>query len=476
MENITFAYVLAIVVSALTSSIITSWWLHKRRQRPLNNASSLPPVPDTITSIKTEASRPAIVTHAADGILTFDKTNLLIRMMNPAAEKLFGVQEASMLGQPICTLVGTRMEDPGEDPTPAYRSLIERAVAANYPYDMMGYAQNRAMFPVEIAIVEMQDENEPLYLATVRDGSRRQLAEAARRDSEQKYRQLVRHMQDGVFILQDGRLPFVNQALADMLGYSVAELTGRHYTALLAPEEHERVARYYDEALAEETAPVDVELCLQGREETHRIIANMKTTLVNYNGRSAHMGTVVNITARKQYETDLKLAKETAESASRSKSAFLANMSHELRTPLNAIIGYSEMLEEDAIDLEQTEFVPDLQKIRKAGRHLLELINGILDLSKIEAGKMDIYIEPFAVDELINDVVETIDPLIKKRGNRLVLTGDRSGTMQADKTKVRQTLFNLLTNASKFTENGTITLETSCEDMGSEGEWIQFRV
>jgi len=276
--------------------------------------------------------------------------------------------------------------------------------------------------------------------------------------------------------LQDGRFPFVNQALAEMLGYSVAELTGKFYTEILAPEERERAVLYTNEKLLSQDTPVDLELCLQGKAVDQRIVVNLKTSLVNYNGRSAHMGTVVNITERKQYETTLQQAKEAAESASRSKSAFLANMSHELRTPLNAIIGYSEMLEEDALDLEQEAFVPDLQKIRKAGRHLLELINDILDLSKIEAGKMDIFVERFAIAELIDDVQETITPLIQQNGNEFVVSGDMSGQMTADKTKVRQTLFNLLSNASKFTENGTITLHTIREEMGAEGEWIQFQV
>ncbi|MEW6160371.1 MAG: two-component regulator propeller domain-containing protein, partial [Verrucomicrobiota bacterium] len=152
-------------------------------------------------------------------------------------------------------------------------------------------------------------------------------------------------------------------------------------------------------------------------------------------------------------------AKETADAANKAKSQFLANMSHELRTPLNAIIGYSEMLQEEAIDLERQEFVPDLQKIHNAGKHLLTLINDILDLSKIEAGKMTLYLERFDVAKLVHDVTTTIQPLVAKNGNKLVVECPAGiGEMTADLTKVRQTLFNLLSNASKFTEKGTITL------------------
>ena len=443
------------------------YWL--RRPHVDNSAPVVEPVPIP-SPVKN------IVDNLADGIITFDKKNLTIRMLNPAAEKLFGCWEADVVGKPISKLIRNRLESLADVPTLAFRSLISRAAMADYPYDMLGHSEDRAEFPVEIAIQETTMGDELIYIATVRDGSRRQLAEIARRDSEEKYRRLVQNMQDGVFILQDGRFPFVNEALADMLGYSVAELTGKFYTEILAPEERDEAVRFNNEKLLAQETPVDLELRLQGKTEDQQIIVNLKTSLVNYNGRSAHMGTVVNITERKAYETNLQQAKEAAESASRSKSAFLANMSHELRTPLNAIIGYSEMLEEDAIDLRQEDFVPDLQKIRKAGRHLLELINDILDLSKIEAGKMDIFVEAFPVNALIEEVKATIAPIIGKNNNELEITGDLSGEMQADKTKVRQTLFNLLSNAAKFTENGTITLHTMREQMGAEGEWIQFQV
>jgi signal transduction histidine kinase/DNA-binding response OmpR family regulator len=164
-------------------------------------------------------------------------------------------------------------------------------------------------------------------------------------------------------------------------------------------------------------------------------------------------------------------ARDAAESANRTKSTFLANMSHELRTPMNAIIGYSEMLIEEAEDLDQQAFIPDLQKIRNAGKHLLALINDILDLSKIEAGKMTIYLESFALADMIHDVVGTVQPLVEKNANRLEVRADSAslGTMRADLTKVRQTLFNLLSNASKFTEKGTITLsaERLCAPSGA---------
>jgi len=164
------------------------------------------------------------------------------------------------------------------------------------------------------------------------------------------------------------------------------------------------------------------------------------------------------------------------EITSRYKSEFLANMSHELRTPLNAIIGYSEMLQEEAEDLGYADFTPDLQKINAAGKHLLALINDILDLTKIEAGRMDLYLETFDLAGMLHDVETTIQPLVEKNANTLVVQcADHLGAMRADLTKVRQALFNLLSNACKFTKQGTVALQITRQ--AEDGvEWITFGV
>ncbi|WP_255440543.1 HAMP domain-containing sensor histidine kinase [Paracoccus sp. MC1854] len=179
-------------------------------------------------------------------------------------------------------------------------------------------------------------------------------------------------------------------------------------------------------------------------------------------GRGVYaLGITWDVTEQKRREEDLAAAKLAAEEANRAKSQFIANMSHELRTPLSAIIGYAELLEEEAEDLGEAagNMAEDLGKIEVSARHLLSLINGVLDLSKIEAGKMEVEVEAFDLAPLLDEVCTTVEGLMAKKDNRFAadLAPDL-GAMQSDPVKLRQCLFNLLSNAAKFTEGGEVTL------------------
>jgi PAS domain S-box-containing protein len=184
------------------------------------------------------------------------------------------------------------------------------------------------------------------------------------------------------------------------------------------------------------------------------------------------VGTHSDITERRLAETALAAAKDAAESANRAKSVFLANMSHELRTPLSAVIGYSEMLEEEMEDLGEPHLIADLQKIKSNARHLLSLINDVLDLSKIEANRMTSYAEDFEVATVAKEAMATVEALVQRKQNTMVLQlEDGLGAMHTDVVKLRQCLFNLISNAAKFTEKGQITLSVR-----RTGEWVEFAI
>lgn len=179
---------------------------------------------------------------------------------------------------------------------------------------------------------------------------------------------------------------------------------------------------------------------------------------------------------RRRALEQLRLARDAADASNKAKSQFLANMSHELRTPLNAVIGYSEMLQETAEESGMKEMIPDLERINGAGKHLLALINDVLDLSKIEAGRVELEIVPINVSTFLEDIRAAMVPVVERNGNHLVLENPGSlGTIQTDLTRLRQCLFNLLSNAAKFTANGNVTLAAAKESVGGD-EWISFRV
>ena len=182
------------------------------------------------------------------------------------------------------------------------------------------------------------------------------------------------------------------------------------------------------------------------------------------------------IAERESAQKALVEAKESAEASNQAKSSFLANMSHELRTPLNAIIGYSEMLEEDALAAGNKMAVMDLRKIKGAGRHLLTLINDVLDISKIEAGRMEVHKEIFQVSDLLDDTASTVEPMARKNGNQLLVScEDPAARIETDPVKFRQSLLNLLSNACKFTQNGTVRLDVKLSEVKDQ-KWLDWTV
>jgi PAS domain S-box-containing protein len=283
--------------------------------------------------------------------------------------------------------------------------------------------------------------------------------------SERKYRTLIEHANDAILLIGTEKLRVrdANAAAERLLGYAREQLAEMTLPALCPPGEFEHYRELF-RAHIENGAPISEELYLL-HAGGGRIPVEISASVVEVGGERLIQGIVHDLTERKRAEAALEEAKRLAEQANQTKSRFLANMSHELRTPLNAIIGYSEMLQEDAEEAGQEALVPDLEKIQGAGRHLLELINGILDLSKVEAGRMELFLERLGTG-----------PFVRQRGNALrVEIESAPAHLHTDATKLKQILLNLLGNAAKFTENGVVTLRV--ERHGAEdGERVRFRV
>ena len=298
---------------------------------------------------------------------------------------------------------------------------------------------------------------------------------------------LMQSLGEGVLATDSrGRVTMMNREAEILTGWTSREASGlpvEQALRLVDSEKGEVVADAESPVLRVirqgQEAAVREEGCLQTHTNELRPVLLSVSPIRGADSKDELTGAVVtfrDISERKEIENALREAKNAAESANRTKSLFLANMSHELRTPLNAVIGYSEMLQEEADEEGLESFSNDLVKINGAGKHLLALINDILDLSKIEAGKMELYLEEFTVSTLIKEVEGTVQTLIARKKNRLVVKGvENAGTMTADLIKVRQALFNLLSNAAKFTEEGTITLAVSRSGEG-EKERVTFRV
>jgi PAS domain S-box-containing protein len=311
------------------------------------------------------------------------------------------------------------------------------------------------------------------------DITAREKAEEALRRSEERYRLVARATKEAIWdsdILADRQS--WNGAVETMFGYSARQETNdTWWEDHIHPQDRERVRTSIDTVLQDGGEMWSEEYRFRRFDGAYLTVVDRAYVVRGAGGVPVRMiGSMMDVTERRRAEEELRRAKKEADAASRAKSDFLANMSHELRTPLNAIIGYSEMLHEEADELGQQDLIPDLLRISAAGRHLLGLINAVLDLSKIEAGRMELYLESFDVAEMVEDTATVIQPLVAENNNELQIhCHERVGSMLADLTKVRQAVFNLLSNASKFTKDGTIGLDVTREVAAGQ-DWVIFAV
>jgi PAS domain S-box-containing protein len=305
---------------------------------------------------------------------------------------------------------------------------------------------------------ELKDKNIQLQ----QEIEERQRIEVALRESEKHHRTLIRESLIGLALSRlDGRIVEVNPAFANIIGYQIEEVRQLNFWGF-TPAKYETTEHDQLQQLKKtgRYGPYEKEYM---HKDGHLVPVRLSGLVVSRNDEQFIWTNVADITEQKKAETALLLAKESAEQAknlaeraNQAKSRFLANMSHELRTPLNAIIGYSDMLREDAAEMENEEIIVCLENIEMAGKQLLAVISDILDITKIEAEKMALNLTEFKVAQLAQDVVTLIQPTLENNHLEVICPAD-IGLMYADETKVQQILQNLLSNAVKFTQNGKIT-------------------
>lgn len=428
----------------------------------------------TLVQVETEqreekARYKAVVEQATDGIYLFDAYSKEILDANPSFLNLLGYNFEQLRSLKIYDLIGHDLA--------SVDANIERVLAEKkYRIAERSYrCQNGSLIDFEVSSSLIFYRGREIICTVVRDITERKEVEKALRQSEEHYRLLFKNNPHPMWVYDLDSLAFlaVNDAAIYHYGYTDKQFTNMQVIHLYLAEDIPRLMKH----VSQEKNGIDFTGVWKHRRHNGTLIdVEITSCAFKFGEKNVELVLAHDVTDRKRAEQELYQAKEIAEAANLAKSQFLANMSHELRTPLNAIIGYSEILQEDATDLGFLAFVSDLQKIEKSGRHLLQLINEILDLSKIEAGRMNLDLEWFNVLFLVEEVLTTIEPLLAANDNQIscnfLLDNPQ---VYADETKVRQILLNLLSNATKFTRNGQVSCQV-WEQLEEGFSWINFEV
>ncbi|WP_375455049.1 response regulator [uncultured Methylobacterium sp.] len=412
-----------------------------------------------------------VLANAPVGLGFLDR-DLKIRHMNRSlavmSERGFGAD----LGAPIWAMLPTLQDALAPKLAAALNEGLvtpDVAVAVPTPSAPGGVRHfSMSFYPLRGTGAEGGPEIEGVGIVVL-DETLRQIVEQRMRRSEERFRSLIEASAAIVWTASaDGDLHPRQAAWTRFTGQDEAAYLGTGFLDAVHPDDRVRTDRDWRAALSTPDT-YETEHRLRRADGAYRAMAIRAVPILAEDGTLREwVGTHTDITERKAAEAAVEAARQAAEDANRAKSQFLANMSHELRTPLSAVIGYSEMLQEELEDLGEPSLIADMKKIESNARHLLGLINDVLDLSKIEAERVEIYAEDFSVAEVVDEVAATVEGLIAKKGNTLDLAVAADvGAAHTDVTKLRQCLINLLSNAAKFTENGRVGLTVRREADGA---------
>ena len=432
---------------------------------------------------ESEQLKAAILASSPDCVFTVDAGGRIVEF-NDTAERTFGCPSAAVLGHDLIDLIFPA------DERAAHRRAFARALVGDTAVlgrrvELDALRADGSRFPGEFSMTKTADKPRPLFTGYLRDITIRRRDQLQVRESEARFRTIANAIPQLAWMTDAlGAVTWYNQRWYDYTGTSLAEMAGWGWKSVHHPDHIARVEQRLRESFSagvewEDTFP------LRSRDGAYNWFLSRALPIreepdaENPGGRLiGWFGSNTDVTQMREVTQALEAARDEAEAANAAKSMFIANMSHELRTPLSAIIGYAEMLTEEIDDgAEPGELGADIRKIEGNARHLLGLINDVLDLSKVESGKMEAYVEALDVAEMVQGVVATAGSLMEKKENTVELhLPDGLGTMRSDVTRIRQMLLNLLSNAAKFTEKGTITLAVEREARAAGGDWLRFTV
>lgn len=410
----------------------------------------------------------AITDSLQDALIIADSAGVILDF-SKAAEHIFGYGAGEVIGQNVKLLMPESIAST-HDQILADRERSGKAIILCADRRLKGRRKNGETFPLSLALNDLEYEGEAILIAVARD-----ITEEVH--NEQKLQRLGRFVnwsRHEVYVYNAETLKFleVNATSRENLGYTEAEMAGLSLFDLAPGLGQEKLQRFQQQLKNNERDQLMFETVFQKKNgDTYPVEVQLHYR--ESENPPAFFALALDISDRLEARQALLLARNEAENANRAKSAFLANMSHELRTPLNAVIGYSELLTEIAEEKNEDDYLEDLGRISSAGLHLLSLIDDVLDLSKIEAGKAELDIQEIAVADMVEEAAMMIRPKMDGNRNRLEvhMVGD-AGVMWSDPVRVRQVLFNLLSNAAKFTENGKVEITVSRSDGKTDAEII----
>lgn len=401
-----------------------------------------------------------IMNSSLNAIVTIDIAGK-ITFWNNQAQTIFGWRKEEVLGKTLNETIIPKRHKKGHEQGLKYYIKTGKGPVLNKQIELPAINNQGHEFPIEISIIPLEQNGEVFFCSFMQDISERKKTETKLKFQEEKYRNIIANMNLGLIEVDNNEIiQFANQSFANISGFEIDELIGLNPSKTFVFGEN--IEKVNSKNKLREKGVSDVyQIPVKNKRGELRWWAIGGAP--NYDDKGKLVGSIgihLDITEQKQMEIELENEKLKAEQASKAKEAFLANMSHEIRTPLNGIIGFLRELGRQNLTELQKKYV---ENSTVASKHLLSIINNILDISKIEAGEMSLEVEDFVFDNVIGNVVNVLEPLAKKKGLKLIkqISKDVHDVLKGDILRLEQILFNLVGNSLKFTHKGKIFLK--CE-------------